>query len=41
MKVELKREIAEMISNLADEQGMTEQEVVHQILEWYFMDNPD
>ena len=41
MKVELKREIAEKVKDLAMEMGMTEDEVVHHIIEWYFVDNAD
>ena len=41
MKVELSKKLSEMVKDLADEQGMTESEVVEQIVEWYFVDNSD
>lgn len=41
MKVELKRELAQKVKELAIDLGMTEDEVVHQIIEWYFVDNAD
>jgi hypothetical protein len=30
-----------MVRDLAAEQGMTEDEVVEQIVEWYFVENTD
>ncbi len=41
MKVELNKKLSEMVRDLAAEQGMTEDEVVEQIVEWYFVDNSD
>lgn len=41
MKVELRKEIEKLVTNLAEDLGLSEEEVVHQILEWYFTDNPD
>lgn len=41
MRVELEKEIAQKVKELAVDLGMTEDEVVHQIIEWYFIDNPD
>lgn len=41
MKVELSKKLSEMVRDLAAEQGMTEDEVVEQIVEWYFVENTD
>ena len=41
MKVELNKKLSEMVRDLAAEQGMTEDEVVEQIVEWYFVENTD
>lgn len=38
MSIELDKKVAEMVSKLAIEQGMTESEVVQKIVEWYFED---
>lgn len=41
MCIQLSEKVAEKVSKLAIEQGMTEDEVVHQILEWYFKDQAE
>ena len=38
MTIELNAKVAEMVKELAISQGMTEDEVVQRIVEWYFED---
>ena len=38
MLVQLNEKVAEKVSNLAIDMGMTEDEVVQKIVEWYFED---
>ena len=38
MAIELNAKVAEMVKELAISQGMTEDEVVQKIVEWYFED---
>lgn len=38
MLVQLNEKVSEMVCKLAIEQGLTEDEVVQKIVEWYFED---
>ena len=38
MNIHLNKEVAEMVKEMAVSQGMTEDEVVQKIIEWYFED---
>ena len=38
MYIQLNEKVAEKVSKLATEQGMSEDEVVQKIVEWYFED---
>jgi hypothetical protein len=38
MLVQLNKKVAEMVKKLANSQGMSEDEVVNKIIEWYFED---
>ena len=39
MKIELEKELASKVKELAKDMGMTDSEVVNKIVEWYFQDN--
>lgn len=41
MTIHLSKDIAKAITELAESQGMSEDEVVEQIVEWYLQDNED
>lgn len=41
MYIQLSEKVADKVSKLAKEMGMTEDEVVQQILEWYFEDQAE
>lgn len=38
MNIHLNKEVAEKVKEIAVSQGMTEDEVVQKIIEWYFED---
>lgn len=38
MDIQLNEKTSEMVKELADSQGMSEDEVVRKIIEWYFED---
>lgn len=38
MNIHLNKKVAEMVKEMAVSQGMTEDEVVQKIIEWYFED---
>lgn len=41
LRIEINEDLAIRLAELAKEMGMTEDEVVHQILEWYFEDQAE